>query len=139
MKKLLAFVLIILPLGSFASIITFKCKSTEVPGVHKFDASGVIAIDEQNSVEGVVSLQVEKAQAPGSIQIFEEIKVEGFRTHFEAGNMTSKPFDELTLKSADSYIKTFNLLLDFKGQNASQVFTVDNFLYRSNCIIESTK
>ncbi|MBC7538839.1 MAG: hypothetical protein H7281_08460 [Bacteriovorax sp.] len=139
MKKLLAFILIALPLGSFASIVTFNCKSTEVLGVHKFDAKGIIVIDEENIVEGVMSLQVQKAQANGSIQIFEEIKVEGTRQHFEAGKITINAFDQLTLKSSDTYIKTFNLLLDFKVENASQVFSVDNFLYRSNCEIESTK
>jgi hypothetical protein len=139
MKSLLALILIALPLGSFASIVTFNCKSTEVLGVNKFDAKGIIVIDEENIVEGVMSLQVQKAQADGSIQIFEEIKVEGTRQHFEAGKITINAFDQLTLKSSDTYIKTLNLLLDFKVEIASQIFSVDNFLYRSNCEIESTK
>ena len=139
MKKLLAFILIVLPLGSFASILTFNCKSKEVPGIHKFDATGIISVDEYNKVEGVISLQVEKAQAPGSIQIFEEIKIEGSLVHFDAGKYTSNAFDQLTLTSKDSYIKTFNILLDFDVINASQVFSVDNFLFRSNCKIESKK
>jgi hypothetical protein len=139
MQKLLALILIVFPLGSFASIITFQCKSAEVQGIHKFDAKGIVVIDEDNKVEGVVSLQVQKAQAAGSVQIFEEIKVEGSRQHFEAGKITINSFDQLTLSTKDNYIKTLNLLLDFKVEIASQVFSVDNFLYRSNCTIESSK
>ncbi|MDO9183188.1 MAG: hypothetical protein Q7U04_12305, partial [Bacteriovorax sp.] len=138
-KRLLVFILIVFPLGSFASIITFHCKSAEISGIHKFDAFGIVAVDEQNAVEGIISLQVEKAQAPGSVQIFEEIKVQGSHQHFEAGQFSKNAFDQLNLTSKNNYIKSLNLLLDFNVEIASQVFSVDNFLYRSNCEIESVK
>lgn len=139
MKKLLAVLILSLPLGSFASIITFQCKSSEIDGVHKFDAKGVVAVDEYNKVEGVISLQVQKAQAPDSVQVFEEMKVTGTLQHFEAGDLVPHEFDQLTLFTKQSYIKSLNLLLGFRVESASQLFSVDNFLYRSNCYpVEST-
>ena len=139
MKNLLALVLVVLPVCSFAELISFHCKSTEVPGIHKFDAAGIVTVDEYNKVEGVISLQIQKAQAPDSIQIFEEIKVEGSRLHFEDGRILSNSFEQLTLTSKDNYIKSLNLLLDAKVDIASHAFSIDNFLYRSNCVIDSVK
>src|SRR5438094_942798 len=137
MKKLFAILILALPLGSFASssLVTFQCKSAEVDGVHKFDAKGVVSIDEYSKVDGYVSIQVQKAQAPDSVQVFEEIKVSGTRQHFNPGELVPNEFDQLTLFTNESYIKSMNLLLNFKVEIASQVFTVDNFLYRSNCFI----
>lgn len=139
MKKLLAVLILSLPLGSFASIITFQCKSSEIDGVHKFDAKGVVAVDEYNKVEGVISLQAQKAQAPDSVQVFEEIKVTGTLQHFEAGDLVPHEFDQLTLFTKQTYVKSLNLLLGFRVESASQLFSVDNFLYRSNCYpVDST-
>ncbi|MFA6238515.1 MAG: hypothetical protein WC635_14370 [Bacteriovorax sp.] len=135
MKKLLALTLFSLSFALSASIITFECKSPEVAGVHKFDARGIVSVDEYNVVDGVVSLQVQKAQAEGSAQVFEEIKVNGTRQHFEAGQMSSNAFEQLTLTTKESYIKTLNLMIDFKVEISSQVSSVDNFLYRSNCYV----
>lgn len=133
MKKLLVLILISLPMAIQASIVTFECKSNETTGVHKFDAKGILAIDEYNKAEGVISIQTQKAQAEGSVQIFEEIKISGTRQRFVAGDVTSDPFDQYTLFSKDNYIKNLNLLVDFKADIASQIFSIDNFLYRSNC------
>lgn len=135
MKKILAVLLLsaFAPIATQASIVTFQCKSAEVTGVHKFDAKGIVTIDEQNNVEGIISIQTQKAQAEGSVQIFEEIKINGSRKHFKAGEFTSNEFDQYTLQTNDSYIKSLNLLVDFKVEIASQIFTVDNFLFRSNC------
>lgn len=133
MKKLLVLILISLPMTIHASIVTFECKSTETAGVHKFDARGILAIDEYNKAEGVISIQTQKAQAEGSVQIFEEIKISGTRQRFVAGDVTTEPFDQYTLFSKNNYIKNLNLLVDFKAEIASQIFSIDNFLYRSNC------
>lgn len=139
MKKLLVLILATLPFAINASIVAFECKSSEVTGVHKFDAKGIVSIDEYNKAEGVISIQIQKAQAPGSVQIFEEIKVSGTHQHFESGEFTSNPFDQFTFFTKESYIKNLNLLVDFKVENSSQVFSIDNFLYRSNCYaVEST-
>jgi hypothetical protein len=138
MKKLLAILILSLPLGSFAAsstIVSFQCKSTEVEGIHKFDAKGVVSIDEYNKVDGYISVQVQKAQAPDSVQVFEEIKINGTRQHFNPGELVPTEFDQLTLFTNETYIKSLNLLLNFKVENASQVFTIDNFLYRSNCYL----
>lgn len=133
MKKLLAVLILSLPLGSFASIITFQCKSSEIEGVHKFDAKGVVFIDEYNKAEGVISLQVQKAQVPDSAQVFEEMRISGTYQHFNPGDLAPSSFDQLTLFTKETYVKSMSLLLDFKPESASQVFTIDNFLYRSNC------
>lgn len=139
MKKLLVLILISLPMAINASIVTFECKSTEVSGIHKFDARGILAIDEYNKAEGVISIQTQKAQAEGSVQIFEEIKITGSRQHFPAGDITPNAFDQFTLFSKDNYIKNLNLLVDFKVEIASQIFSIDNFVYRSNCVaVEKT-
>lgn len=138
MKKLFAILIFALPLAGFASvsnIVSFQCKSAEVDGVHKFDAKGVVSIDEYNKVDGYISIQVQKAQAPDSVQVFEEIKVNGTRQHFNPGELVPNEFDQLTLFTNESYIKSMNLLLNFKVEIASQVFTIDNFLYRSNCYV----
>lgn len=133
MKKLLAILILALPLGSFASIITFQCKSAEIEGVHKFDARGVVTIDENNQVEGSITLQLQKAQAPDSVQVFEEMKVTGTHQHFNHGDYVSNQFDQLTLFTNNPYVKSMSLLIDFNVEIASQVFSVDNFLYRSDC------
>jgi len=136
MKTFLALLILVLPLSSFANVITFQCKSAEVEGVHKFDALGVVSIDEYNKVEGVISIQTQKAQAEGSLQIFEELKIQGTHQHFESGTVFANSFDQLTLFTNDThYIKSLNLLLDFKVNIASQIFSVDNFLFRSNCYV----
>ena len=140
MKKLIALMIVALPLGSYASVVSFQCKSVEIPSVHKFDANGVVTIDENNKVEGIISLQVQKAQATESVQVFEEMKVEGTHLHFEAGKLTAEAFDQLNLVTKESYIKTLSLLLDIKVNIASVAFSVDNFIYRSNCsVVDSTK
>lgn len=140
MKKLIASMILTLPLTINASVVAFQCKSTELPGVHKFDAKGLVTIDENNNVEGLISLQTEKAQAPASVQVFEEIKVKGTRVHFEAGKISVNEFDQLILSTNETYIKSVNLLLDFKGlAEASKVLSIDNFMYRSNCsVVESS-
>jgi len=124
-----------LPLISNAStLIAFGCKSSDIAGVHRFDAKGIVSIDEYNKVEGVLSVQSQKAQADDSVQIFEEVKVSGTRQHFEGGGeLSSKPFDQLILFPKDSYIKLLNLLVDLEVMTSSQMFSVDNFVYRSNC------
>lgn len=141
MKTFLAIALLSLHLApqANASIVAFECKSSEITGVHKFDAKGIVSIDEYNKAEGIISIQTQKAQAEGSVQIFEEIKISGTRQHFEAGEITKAPFDQLTLFTKQSYIKNLNLLVDFKVEIASQIFSIDNFLYRSNCYsVETT-
>lgn len=136
MKKLLMCFLVVLPLGSYASIVKFECKSKEILGIHKFDAKGIISTDEFNRVEGIVSIQTEKAQAQGSAQVFEELKVTGTIQHYEAGKISTSAFDQLVLTTNDSYVKTVNIFLDYELDIASQVLSVDNFLFRSNCFVE---
>jgi len=133
MKFFLTLTLFVLPLSCFSSVITFECHSKEVVGHHKFEARGIVTIDDYNKVDGIISLQVEKAQAPGSMQVFEELKVEGVHRHFAEGEITNYSFEQFNLTTNDKYIKSLNLLVDLKLENTSQVSSIDNFLYRSSC------
>lgn len=140
MKMLIALMILSLPLVSNASIVSFQCKSVELPGVHKFDAKGVVTIDEENKVDGIISLQLQKAQAEESVQVFEEIKISGNRLHFDAGKLLPTAFDQLNLVTNQAYIKSMSFLLDVNVNNASVVFSIDNFIYRSNCsTVDTTK
>jgi hypothetical protein len=134
MKLLFTAFIFSLSMNVFANdIFRINCKSSDIPGFHKFDASGVVIIDDYNKVEGVFSIQTQKAEAEGSIQVFEEVRVRGSRQHFLAGETSSDPYDQFSLVPANSYIKFLNLLVDQKSESSSQVFSVDNFLFRSNC------
>lgn len=127
-----------MPLSAFSNAISFRCKSVNVPNVHKFDASGIVTVDDFNKVEGLVNVITEKAGALQSVQSFEEVRVEGYIRHFNAGEVTKEPFDQLVLKTNEPYLKTMNLLLGFEEKIASRVSTIDNFSYRSNCKIVDT-
>ncbi len=133
MKYILITLISMVPFLANASFVTIQCKSAEIDGIHKFDAKGMFTVDEYNKVEGFISLQTQKAQAEGSIQIFEEVPVQGTWQHFEAGDISVNSVDQVILFTKDSYIKSLNLLVDFKEEVASQVFSVDNFIYKSNC------
>ena len=133
MKSLFSIIMLVLSSGSFASTLLFNCKSLEAAGVHKFEARGVVNIDQDNNVDGVISLKVQKAQVEDSVQVFNDIKIKGTYIHVDAGKISEKPFDQLTLMAINPYIKNLNILLNFDISNISQVATVDNFIYRSNC------
>jgi chemotaxis response regulator CheB len=141
MKSVLSIFLLVFSFSSFTAataktttILNFECNARDNLGVHKFDAKGVLSIDDEtHAVEGIITLQTEKSDAPGSILVFEELKVSGKHKHFNAGELTANSFDQFELETSDRYIKSLNLLMDFKVEIASQVYSVDNFLYRSNC------
>lgn len=138
MKKLLVACAMILPMASFATTISFKCQSVDVAGIHKFDAHGVVSVDDLNKIEGVISVNVQKAQSAQSVQIFEEVRIAGFIRHFEAGQVVKDAFDQLVVETNEPYLRTLNLLLGFPDKLASKVNSIDNFVYRSNCKITET-
>ena len=134
MKLFFAAFIFSLSMNVFSNdIFRINCKSSDTPGFHKFEASGVVIVDDYNKVEGVFSIQTQKAEAEGSIQVFEEVRVRGSRQHFLTGEFSDEPYDQFSLVPANNYIKYLNLLVDLKNENSSQVFSVDNFLFRSNC------
>ena len=136
MKRLLLAACIALPMSAFANVLSFQCVSSDLPGVHKFDASGTVSVDDLNKVEGVLTIHTQKAQSIQSVQTFEEVRVTGFIRHFKDGELTKKAFDQLVLtKTNEPYIKSLNLLLDFETKIASRASSIDNFSYRSNCKI----
>ncbi len=133
MKYTLLVLAVAMPLTVFAETISFRCKSVDMLGIHKFDASGVVVVDDFNRVEGIANIVVEKAGALQSMQSFEEVRVEGYVRHFSAGEVSKESFDQLVLKTNESYLKNMNFLLDFTESNASRILTIDNFSYRSSC------
>lgn len=135
MKKFFIACTLILPMAGFASTISFKCHSVDVLGIHKFDAHGIVTIDDVNHAQGVISLSTEKAQSAQSVQTFEEVRVSGFLRHFAAGEVIPEEFDQLVLETNEPYIKSLNLLLGFPERLGSKVNSIDNFTYRSNCKI----
>ncbi len=133
MKKVLFSLIIALPISSYCETISFKCKSVDVQGIHKFDAQGIISLDDSNLVEGIISVSTQKADAIESLQTFEDVKVSGFLRHFKAGEISTSAFDQLVLTTNAPYLKMLNLLLDFEDKISSRVISIDNFSYRSNC------
>lgn len=133
MKFLLIATASLFPLMSFAVTTSFKCQSVDNPGIHRFDAHGVINIDESNKVQGVISINVQKAQSAQSIQIFEEVRITGFIHHYKKGGVIDDAFDQLVVSTNEPYLKSLNLLLGLPNRQASKVHSIDNFNYRSNC------
>jgi hypothetical protein len=133
MKILLVSILCLLPLSTFASIISFECKGIDSLGVHKFDAKGIVFIDVFNKADGVISIQTQKAQENDSVQIFEEIQISGTRQRFQHYEDIKDSYDRLTLFSNVNYIKNLNLLIDTKLSSSSEIYSIDNFVFRSNC------
>ncbi len=135
MKNFLIASALVLPMTGFANTINFKCISIDVHGIHKFDAHGIVNVDDVNNVEGVISINIEKAQSAQSIQTFEEVRVKGFIRHVEAGEIAPGEFDQMVLTTNEPYLKSLNLLLGYPDRLASKVFSIDNFSFRSNCKI----
>lgn len=133
MKNLLISALIFFPITSFSATNSFKCQSIDQFGVHKFDAHGVVNLDDVNNVTGIISATLQKAQSIQSMQNFEDIRVTGFIRHHKAGEIFDEDFDQLVLTTDEPYIKYLNLLLGFKDKPASKIFSIDNFRYRSIC------
>ena len=126
---------LVLPLAAFAETMTFQCTSVDLEIFHKFDAHGVVSIDDDENVEGVANVITQKAGAVQSSQTFDEVHITGKIRHFKAGELTRYAFDQLILKTDSDYLKSLNLLLGVSEQVASHALSVDNFNYRSNCKI----
>ena len=135
MKKIIFCLVLILPLAAFAGTMSFQCTSMDLEIFHKFDAHGVVSIDDAQNVEGVANVITQKAGAVESSQTFDDIHITGKIRHFKAGEFTRYAFDQLILETDSDYLKSLNLLLDVSEQVASHALSVDNFNYRSNCKI----
>lgn len=121
-----------------ATTISFKCVATNVPGIHKFDAHGVVSVDDYNVVTGTLSLKTEKADSTMSAQSFDDMRVEGYIRRFQPGEVSKEGFDQLVLTTNEIYIKSLNLLLDFEDNISSKISSIDNFSFRSNCKTTAT-
>lgn len=135
MKNLVLTFALILPFSVFAETISFQCTSVELDGVHKFDAHGIVSVDDAKNVEGIANVMTQKAGAVHSSQTFDDVHVTGYIRHYKAGEVTKNAFDQLVLKTDANYLKTLNLLLGINEAIASRALSIDNFSYRSNCKI----
>ncbi len=135
MKTILAITLLIISNFSFAETVNFQCKAMTIPGVNVFSAKGMVSVDELSKASGVINILVQKIDEEESAQVFEQIKIEGLIKHFNPGDVSVSGFDQLVLTTDHSYLKSLNLLLDEGSEYSSQVLSIDNFLYRSNCEI----
>lgn len=133
MKLLLTLTLLTISTIAFSETIYFQCKAKPVPGINEFIAKGVVTMDELQRAEGVIDIQVQKINEEESAQIFEQIKVTGLVRYFSPGEVTKNGFEQLILTTEHSYLKSLNLLIDENTALSSQVLSIDNFLYRSNC------
>jgi hypothetical protein len=139
MFKLASFILAtVISTSVMATTISFKCVSTNVPGIHKFDAHGVVSVDDLGIVLGTLSLKTEKADSTMSAQSFDDMRVEGYIRRFQPGEVSKDGFDQLVLMTNEIYIKSLNLLLDFEDNISSKVTSIDNFSFRSNCKTTAT-
>jgi hypothetical protein len=59
--------------------------------------------------------------------------VSGYLRHYNSGGNPKKEFDQLILKVNNNYIKGINIVLDSFLPLVSNVLSIDNFLYRSDC------
>ena len=133
MKTLLLALTLVISSAATAETIGFQCTSVVHPGVHKFEAHGVVTVDDLNNVEGVATIVTEKAGAVHSTQTFDDTHITGYIRHFRAGEVTTNAFAQLVLKTDTAYLRRLNLLLDIDEKIASRVLSIDNFSYRSNC------
>lgn len=137
MKTLLIALTLVISSAATAETIGFQCNSVAHPDVHKFEAQGVVTVDDLNNVEGVATIVTEKAGAAHSTQTFDDTRVTGYIRHFKAGEVSTNAFDQLVLKTDTAYLRRLNLLLDIDEKIASRVLSIDNFSYRSNCKMTS--
>ena len=133
MKVKLLATLMIFPIICSSATTTFKCHSTDTLGINKFDAHGVVNIDDRNNVRGLISVNLQKAQVIESTQNFEDVHISGFIHHFKAGEVIDEAFDQLVLTTNVPYLKVLNLLVGFPNRATSKLKSIDNFLYRSSC------
>lgn len=140
MKNLLIAASLILPMsftGSlFGAEVKFSCTSVDYPGVHTFHGAGIVTIDDKNNVEGIITVNTQKAGAVQSQQSFDEVRVVGTIKRYAAGEFTKDAFDQLLLTTDEAYLKYLNLLLNFESKIASRVLSIDNFSYRADCKLD---
>lgn len=133
MNLFLTLTLLMFSTFAFSETIYFQCKAKPVPGVNEFNAKGVVTVDGLGHADGVIDIQVQKINEVESAQIFEQVKITGLVRHFNPGEVTKGSFEQLILTTDHSYLKSLNLLIDENIALSSQVLSIDNFLYRSNC------
>lgn len=133
MKSLMILATLLFSLAIKADVVFFECKAPKIDGVHLFEAKGVAVVDDMNQIDGTITLKTIKASEDDSVQIFEQLSVSGYLRHYNSGGNPKKEFDQLILKVNNNYIKGINIVLDSELPLVSNVLSIDNFLYRSDC------
>ena len=133
MKKMSILLLVLNSSLLFSETIRFECKLKDVPGVHKFEAKGLVVVNDHNELNGIISIETKKSQEEQSIQIFDQLNVSGVYKYYGPGSVTVDGFSQLALKIENTYIKNIFINLDVSIPMASYANSVDYFLYRSDC------
>jgi hypothetical protein len=111
----------------------FECMAPKVDGVHRFEAKGVVFVDDFNNIDGLITVKTLKSEENNSILIFEQVKVTGFLVYHPANDELSSSFEQLSLSTEIPYLKRINIILGAELPMVSNVLSIDNFMYRSNC------
>jgi hypothetical protein len=132
-SKLIVLLSFLFAQSVMAEVIFFECKPPEVEGVHVFEAKGVAVVDDFNQIDGLITVKTSKASEDSSIQIFDQTKISGYLRHFQSGKISKDPFDQLILKTENAYLKNVNIIIGAELPLVSNILSVDNFMFRSNC------
>ncbi len=114
------------------TVYSVNCQLPENEFVHRFQAIGFVSVDPENQVKGVFSFQMIKGDEIRSVVQLNDLNVEGTFEKYEATDSQPDGFKILSLVVDHPYIKSVTLI--FKNSDlASQIISIDNFSYRSNC------
>lgn len=111
----------------------FECTAPKIEGVHRFEAKGVVFVDDFNNVDGLITIKTYKSEENNSVLIFEQIKVSGYLVFHPAKDDLNSSFEHLSLNTEVPYLKKINVILGAELPMVSNVLSIDNFMYRSNC------
>jgi hypothetical protein len=114
------------------TVYSISCQLPENEFVHRFQSIGYISVDKDGVVKGVFSFQMIKGDEIRSVIQLNDLNAEGTLESYGPTDSQPEGFKILTLLVDHPYLKSVNLI--FKNSDlASQVTSIDNFSYRSNC------
>lgn len=120
--------------GILAETIQFECRSKDMDGINQFYALGKVNVKNDGVLDGHASFSTEKATEIASRQIFTDVEVEGNARTFGAGDIFKTNVKQLSLKLNHHYLKTLDVFLGSDIALYSKLFSIDNFLYRADCL-----
>ncbi len=114
------------------TVYSINCQLPEDEFVHRFQSIGYISVDKDGVVKGVFSFQMIKGDEIRSVIQLNDLNAEGTLESYGPTDSQPEGFKILNLIVDHPYVRSVNLI--FKNSDlASQVTSIDNFSYRSNC------